>query len=126
MAARSVAHGGAAKAELGPEPFVVNRLCGNTGDPLAARGGGMTFKQLGEKWTSEELATDYPDSVPRKQSAHDKTRLECLYKIDVGDVKLGDVALRRFTLEHAEAAKRNLPKMAKSRATRQHYRPDTT
>lgn len=122
MAARSLLTAMGAEAELGPEAFaVVDRLCGATGDPLAARGGGMTFKQLGEKWTSDELATDYPDSVPRKQSAHDKTRLEYLYKIDVGGVKLGDIALTRFTLEHAEAVKRNLPKTAKTRATRRHY-----
>jgi integrase len=122
MAARSLLTAMGAEAELGPEAFaVVARLCGATGDPLAARGGGMTFKQLGEKWTSDELSTDYPDSVPRKQSEHDKTRLEYLYKVDVGGVRLGDVALTRFTLEHGEAVKRNLPKTAKSRATRRHY-----
>jgi len=117
MAARSLLTAMGAEAELGPEAFaVVARLCGATGDPLAARGGGMTFKQLGEKWTGDELATDYPDSVPHKQSKHDKTRLEYLYKVDVGGVRLGDVALTRFTLEHGEAVKRSLPKTAKRRA----------
>ena len=122
MAARSLLTAMGAEPELGPEAFaVVNRLCGATGDPLAARGGGMTFKQLGEKWTKGELATDYPDSVPRKQSDHDEAHLEYLYKVDAGGLKLGDIALTRFTVEHGEAAKRNLPKTAKTRATRRHY-----
>lgn len=114
---------GAEEAELGAEAeAVVDRLCGTKGDPLAARGGGVTFKQVADRWTNNELATEHPDHIKEKKTSElDASRLKFLCGLDVGGVKLGDVGLQRFTIDHAEAAMRQLPERAKRAATRRHY-----
>jgi integrase len=122
LAARELLLALGAEEELGPEAeAVVDRLCGTKGDPLAARGGGVTFAQLSKRWTEGELASAYPDHVREKNSELDESRLKYLCGLDVGGVKLGDVGLQRFTLRHAQSAMSQLPKAAKTAATRRHY-----
>jgi hypothetical protein len=66
---------------------------------------GDTFETLGKRWTSGELARDYPDHVPVKKTAEqDAGRLE-LYVYPI----VPDVAVADFRLEHAEAVMRALP-----------------
>ncbi len=71
----------------------------------ATRDVGETFRDVATKWTSGELARKHPDHVRKKTSAKD----------DVGRLNkhifphVGDVAIARFTLEHAEQAMGALP-----------------
>jgi len=83
--------------------------------PTLPAASGLTFQQLGEKWTSEELLRDFPDYVKKKKSVgHDVGRLELLYKT------IGAVPLASFALEDAERAMRALdPKLAS--ASRRQY-----
>jgi len=75
----------------------------------------FTMRALGQAWTSGELADRYPDHVKRKRSADkDAERLAVLGKT------IGDVPVRAFALEHAEAAMRALP-AGLSSATRRQY-----
>ena len=83
---------------------------------------GSTVKDVGKLWTDGDLARDYPDHVKAKDHYGDKTRLAFLCALDVGNgLKLGDVPIAAFTVEHAETAMRKLPKEAKRPATRRHY-----
>src|SRR5690606_8907223 len=64
----------------------------------------VTFRELGELWTSGELARQYPDHVRAKRSAEaDKIRFGILNKT------IGDVRIDRFTLEDAKRAMAALP-----------------
>ena len=80
-----------------------------------------TFRQVGEMWTSGELHKRYPDQVKAKDSTDDAARLGYLYELDIGGRKLGDVPIDRFTLDHAEAVMRQLPKTARRPGTRRAY-----
>ncbi len=64
-----------------------------------------TIEQIGKRWTSGELADLYPDRVKRRRSA--KTNRYVLDKYVYPMV--GDVAIDKFTLDHAEAVMRSLP-----------------
>ncbi len=79
----------------------------------------MTFKQLGEMWTSGQLAERWPDHIKRKRerngAATDRQRLERHVYPLVGRVRLVD-----FTLSHAELVMRSLPP-GLERATRRQY-----
>jgi integrase len=122
LAARSLLEALGAEPTLGPEAeTIVDRLCGTKGDPLAARGGGVTFAQFAKRWTDGELAIDYPDHVKTKNATIDTGRLSALCKIDVGGLKLGAVALRKVSLDHAERAMAGLPDDVKRPATRRQY-----
>jgi integrase len=78
--------------------------------------GGLTFQQLGERWTNEELARDYPDHVRKKKSVDDDVyRLESIIYPEIGPVPLVS-----FQLEDAERAMRKLPADL-SPASRRHY-----
>lgn len=80
-----------------------------------------TFAELAKRWTSGELHRDYPDHVRSKDASHDQRRLAKLCAADVGGILLGAIPIDRFTLEHAEAAMRQLPAEAKRPATRRAY-----
>ena len=80
-----------------------------------------TFRELAKRWTTGELHRDYPDHVRDKDPSDDVSRFKLLNELDVGGLKLGDIPLDRFTLEHAERAMRQLPDAAKRPATRRHY-----
>jgi len=81
----------------------------------APKGSGLTFQQLGERWTNGELARDYPDHVKVKRSVEDDVyRLERLYS------EIGPVPLAAFKLEDAERAMRKLSADL-SVASRRHY-----
>ena len=80
-----------------------------------------TFRELAEQWTSGRLHAEWPDHVKPKDSTDDASRFRYLNELDVGGVKLGDVPLDRFTLDHAERAMRQLPETATRPATRRHY-----
>lgn len=122
MAGRSLLEALAAEDELGHEAeAVVDRLCGTKGDPLAARGGGVTFAKFAERWTSGDLAIEFPDHVKAKDSGIDASRLKALCSVDVGGIKLGAVALTKVSLDHAERAMAGLPEDVKRPATRRHY-----
>jgi integrase len=81
----------------------------------------VTFGELANDWTEGKLHERFPDHVKAKDSELDATRLEKLGAIDVGGLRLADVPLDQFTLDHAEAAMRQLPKEAKRPATRRQY-----
>ena len=83
----------------------------------------LTFAKLGEQWTNGELHEKWPDHVKAKKSSdQDAGRLEKLCDADAGDGrKVGAVPLDEFTLDHAEAAMRQLPKAARRPATRRQY-----
>jgi hypothetical protein len=78
---------------------------------------GMTFKDLASKWTSGELARDYPDHVRAKRPnsiRDDVTRLE-KHVIPI----VGEVPIASFTLEDAERVMAALPSDLRP-ATRRH------
>jgi len=99
--------------------MVIGELCGAS--TLPARLEGSTFAEVAKRWTSGELAQDWPDHVKAKDSAEDERKIAFLNALDVGGVKLGELPLSRFKLDHAESAMRQLPKTAKRPATRRHY-----
>ncbi len=81
-------------------------------EPLRSQ---MTFRELGQLWTSGELARRHPDHVRLKRSvADDRNRLARLYPV------VGDVPIAKFTKEHAKACVAAIPK-GRSSATRRHY-----
>jgi hypothetical protein len=83
--------------------------------PAASTTAGSTIRQLGEAWTSGELARKFPDHVKAKrESSHDESHLEFLCKT------IGDIRIEHFKLEDAERAMASLPEGLSS-ATRRHY-----
>lgn len=80
-----------------------------------------TFKELAKRWTDGELHTLHPDHVKEKDTSLDKARIAKLCEIDLGGITLGDVRLDFFTLDHADAVMRSLPKEARRPATRRAY-----
>jgi integrase len=77
----------------------------------------VTFQEIGERWTSGELASTYPDHVKEKgTAAADRRRLErYVYPIVKG------VTAVAFTLEHAERIMGALPpERVRTAATRRH------
>ncbi len=84
---------------------------GKMGASSARRG--MTFAQLASKWTSGELAREFPDHVRQKiDTTNDKSRLDN-YILPL----VKDVPVAGFTLDHADAVMRALPRVL-SRSTR--------
>jgi integrase len=86
------------------------------GDERAKRAGPViTVRDLGERWTSGELAHQYPDHIREKRSAnHDALRLaRYVYPV------LGDEPIAAFTLDHAETVMKGIPE-GRSTATRRH------
>jgi integrase len=80
------------------------------------RAGVLTFRQLGELWTSGKLATQYPDHVKAKRSADDdRYRLEKHVYPHIGDVPIPD-----FSLDHAEKVMGKLPSDPSAATTRRH------
>jgi len=59
--------------------------------------------------------------VKPKDHVDDKSKLEYLCALDVGGVTLGELPIERVTLDHCEAAMRQLPASAKRPSTRRHY-----
>jgi integrase len=85
---------------------------GSTGERAPAL---VTFRQLGELWTSGELARRHPDHVRVKRSVEtDRQRLAKLYET------VGEVPLESFSVEDAERAMRALPNDIEP-GTRRHY-----
>ncbi len=80
-----------------------------------------TFEALAGDWTGGVLHKRFPDHVKLKDAELDESRLKKLCAIDVGGIKLGEITLDRFELDHAESAMRQLPKEAKRPATRRQY-----
>jgi integrase len=82
----------------------------------------VTFSQLAKEWTDGKLAERYPRHVRVKDHRLDASRLKKLCAIDVADgLKLGDVPLTAFAIDHAEAAMRGLPPKAKRPMTHRQY-----
>jgi len=83
--------------------------------PAAPSPRGPTFRELGERWTSGELARQYPDHVKVKRTADtDRYRLERhVYPA------IGPTLVSAFTLDDAEKVMRKLPP-ERSAATRRH------
>ncbi len=74
-----------------------------------------TFRKVAERWTSGELAAEYPDQIrDKKTSEGDAGRLKLHVYPHVPDVPIAE-----FTLDHAERIMQAIPK-ARSRATRRH------
>ena len=80
--------------------------------------GAITFQRLGKRWTSGELARQYPDHVKPKRSADDdRYRLEKHIYPYVGDVPIVEGG---FTLDHAEKVMSKLPSDPSAATTRRH------
>lgn len=80
----------------------VERLAAARVAPVAATS--TTFREVATRWTSGDLAREYPDHVRRlKSAAYAKARLA--HVLDI----IGDVPLHEFTLDHAVNAMRSLP-----------------
>jgi integrase len=80
------------------------------------RQGAVTFRRLGERWTSGELARQYPDHVKAKRSAYDdRCRLEKHVYPHVGAVPIDG-----FELDHAEKVMSKLPSDPSAATTRRH------
>jgi integrase len=77
----------------------------------------VTFQQIGERWTSGELARDFPDHVKAKGTAErDAQRLARYVYPLAGPVRIVD-----FALEDAERVMRSLPPgRVRTAATRRH------
>jgi integrase len=96
------------------EAFALD-LCAKSGSATATRAQSMTFRELGERWTSGDLHRRYPDHVKLKRTAEtDERRLQKLYAV------VGDVPLTAFGLSDAEAAMVALPPGIVP-GTRRHY-----
>lgn len=80
-----------------------------------------SFQSLGRDWTGGMLHERYPDHVKLKDYDLDASRLEKLYAIDVGGIRLGDVPIDAFTLDHGQKAMSGLPEEAKRPGTRRQY-----
>lgn len=82
-----------------------------------------TFRVLAKRWTSGELARDFPDHVAIKKTAElDEARLETVAAVALpSGGTFGDLALSMVTLDHCEHVMRNLPETAKRPATRRQY-----
>lgn len=92
----------------------VDRLCEGAAAPAPTTL--LTFRDVGEAWTSGELADRWPDHVRRKRTAHrDRALLEQRVYPLVGDVLLVD-----FRLEHAERVMQSLPKGLAAASRRQY------
>lgn len=93
----------------------VERRCASCRKATPAQTTEVTFRELGERWTSGELSERYPDHVKVKRTADkDRGLLERLY------ATIGPVPLSTFTLEDAERAMAAVPK-GRRPATRRHY-----
>lgn len=82
--------------------YVDGKLIGGQRTPIRDL---STVRQVGELWTSGELARRYPDHVKVKRSAQDdRERLEgYVYPV------IGDVPIASVTLDHAEAVMAAIP-----------------
>lgn len=81
----------------------------NKGAPL-----GETVQDIGQAWTDGTLAERYPDHVKRKRSAYDDAGRLTRHVYPI----IGDVPIRLFTLDHAEAVMRTLPDNLSQRSRR--------
>jgi integrase len=68
-------------------------------------GAGITIKQLGQRWTSGDLAREYPDHVKRKATSKDDEQLLSAYVYPV----VGSTAAKLFRLEDGERVMQRLP-----------------
>ncbi|MDI3291507.1 site-specific integrase [Polyangium sp. 15x6] len=64
-----------------------------------------TIEQIGKRWTSGELAELHPDRVKRRRAAKGDSYWLGRYVYPM----VGDVAIDKFSLDHAEAVMRSLP-----------------
>ncbi len=85
------------------------------GDAVVRPHGSMTFRQLGEKWTSGELAKLFPDHIKAKGTSNtDVSRLKTyVYPFTQ------EVPVERFSLAHAQEVMRRIPP-DRSPGTRRH------
>lgn len=73
-----------------------------------------TFRDVAELWVSGELHRRYPDRVGVAGGNHERARVEFLCR------SVGEVPLRRFTVETAERALSTVPRDLMA-STRRHY-----
>jgi integrase len=85
------------------------------GDAAVRPGNATTIHELGERWTSGELARLHPDHIRPKRSAEDDKERLALYVYPIA----GDIPIAAFTLDHAERIMRQLPAQL-AKATRRH------
>ncbi len=112
--------GASAPALLPSVLKVADKLAGGELAPAGAHAV-QTFGDIGKQWVRGDLHKKYPDYVAAKDSEQDERRMKVLCGLDVGGMKLGDIPIDRFTLEHAERAMQGLPERAKRPATRRAY-----
>src|SRR5262249_20701827 len=88
-------------AQLEEVLILADALCRGESQPIpptAPKTGEVTIAQLAKRWTSGELAAQYPDHVPKKKSASKDAGLIAKHIPPKG----GDVLVGEFALEHAE------------------------
>ena len=84
---------------------VIDELADGKLAPVTARADMPTFRQLGERWTSGELAERYPDQIKVKRSVSDDIGRLDNYVYPV----LGEVPIDQITLELCQEVMRRLP-----------------
>ncbi len=98
----------------------VEAIAGDSFDRIEPKGeaGKDTFRGVGERLTSGELARLHPDHVAQKKSlADDEYRLEILYGLELSNGrKLGDVRLAEFSVDVADDAMGRLDATRRKRA----------
>ena len=91
---------------------LVAGICAGTERPQRELPTSPTFKSVRERWTSEELAEDFPDHVKRKRTAHDDELLAARYiepiEIEPG-ITFGDLPIGTVRLDHCERVMSKLP-----------------
>lgn len=92
----------------------VERLC--TGKVQPPEADVLTFRDVGEMWTSGELARRWPDHVRTKKTAH---RDRDLLRTRVYPI-MGDLPITVVRLEHAEEVMASLPAGLAPASRRQH------
>lgn len=85
------------------------------GEARARSTGETTIRALAKQWTSGELAKLYPDHVREKSTAEDDAQRLDHYVLPI----VGDLAVARFTLDHAEEIMRRVPRELAPRTRRQ-------
>ncbi len=109
------------------------KIIASIDDATAGRGGirvqnpapsrdALTFKAVGEAWTSGDLARRFPDYVKRKRSSDgDAYTLEIVYAAPVANGrKFGELYLADIRIEHVDAVMATLPTTLQP-ATRRQY-----
>lgn len=83
----------------------------------------LTFRMLGTRWTDGSLASQYPDHIRMKKTAHrDKAALDWICDVSIAPgLKFGVLPLSAVSLDHCQKVMANLPNTARTSGARRQY-----